>query len=136
MWTFVKRSLGWARAPVASSTPAEREVGRVRDGAVHRAPFRRRAITRGHERTAFLAAAAVVLEVRADSLSLGASLSSRYGADELQVYECVQDAEEIWGVTLLPPVIPVGDFPAAVARFATLGALIEAAESAARPGAA
>lgn len=136
MLTFLKRLFGSARAPVASPTLAERELGRVRDGAVHRGPFRQRAVTRGHQRSAFLTAAAVVLEVRADSRSLGATLGSQYGADELQVYECVQDAEEIWGVALLPPVIPVGDCPAALARFATLGALIEAAESAARPGAA
>jgi hypothetical protein len=72
------------------------------------------------------------LEVSVDSLDLGAPMASRYGADELDIYECVQRAEDIWRVQLLPPTIPVQEFAAALKPFGTLAAIIAASEAAAQ----
>jgi len=109
---------------------AEREIGKVRDGSVHRRPFLPRTVRRGDELATFLNAASLALQLEGASPDLTADLTTSYGADELQVYECVQDAEEIWGVRLLPPSIPVAQFPQQVGKFTSLGAIVEAAESA------
>jgi hypothetical protein len=112
--------------------PSEVEIGRVRDGVIIRGRTTRPTLPHGAEPGAFLAAAARVLEVGVDSLDVGAPIVSRYGADELQVYECVQLAEDIWRVQLLPPRIPVQEFGAALKPFGTLAAIIAAAETAAQ----
>lgn len=110
----------------------EIEIGRVRDGVIIRGRAPLPTVPPGSERQTFLAAAARALEVSVDSLDLAAPIVARYGADELQVYECVQRAEDIWRVQLLPERIPVPDFEAALEPFATLEAIIGAAEAAAR----
>jgi len=89
-----------------------------------------RNVLKGRERETFLMAAAIVFEIPRESLAMEASLVQDYGADGVQVYESVQDAEDIWGVRLLPPVIPLAEFPEAVSRFASLDSIIGAAEAA------
>jgi hypothetical protein len=112
--------------------PVERDIGRVRDGYVHRGPAILRDVQPGRERIVFLASAARALEVPEASLQLEANLSTAYGADELQIYECVQDAEDIWHVQLLPTAIPVTQFPSKLSRFPTLASIMDAAQSATR----
>src|SRR5688500_14677948 len=92
-----------------SVAPRDVEIARVRDGMIIRGRTTRVTVPPGTERTSFLEAVARALEVDVDRLDLGASIVAHYGADELQVYECVQHAEDIWGVQLLPPRIPVGE---------------------------
>jgi len=105
-----------SRGGTDSGAPSEVEIGRVRDGVIIRGRTTPPTVRPGSERAAFLAAAARALEVNVDSLDLGAPIIARYGADELQVYECVQRAEDIWRVQLLPPRIPLQEFQAGSSR--------------------
>ena len=116
----------------SSGTSGEVEIGRVRDGLIIRGRAALPTVRPGTERNTFLATAANILEVSVDSLDLGAPIASRYGADELQIYECVQRAEDIWRVQLMPPTIPVPEFAAALKPFGTLAAIIAASESTAQ----
>ena len=121
-----------SRCANEDGAPTEVEIGRVRDGVIIRGRTTKPTLPYGAEPGAFLAAAARALEVDVDRLDLGAPIVARYGADELQVYECVQLAEDIWRVQLLPPRIPVQEFGAALKPFGTLAAIIAAAETAAQ----
>ena len=111
--------------------PGEIEIARVRDGFIIRGRTTPPAVIPGQERSTFLAAAAKVLEVDSSRLDLFAPIMQRYGADELQLYECVLNAEDTWRVQLIPPRIPVRELAAKLEPFGTLGALIAAAEAAA-----
>jgi hypothetical protein len=116
----------------AGDAPTGAESGRTRDVVISRGRTTPPTVRPGTERETFLAAVAGVLEVDVRSLDLSAPLAERYNADELEVYEIVQSAEDIWRVQLTPPTMRVGEFDAALKPFTTLRAIIDAAEAAAR----
>ena len=109
-----------------------REIGRFRDGVFIRARTTRPVVRPGAERQTFLMEAARVLGVGVDSLDLDAPILARYGADELDLYECVQYAEDVWAVQLTPTRMTTREFEAALKPFGTLRAIVSAAEAAAR----
>ena len=115
-----------------SRPSGEVEIGRVRDGVVIRGRSTPPTVRPGTERELFLAAAASALEVNPARLKLETPIIAGYQADELAVYECVQRAEDIWRVQLLPPRIPVQEFSGLLAAFGTLGDIVAAAEAASR----
>ena len=110
----------------------EVEIASVRDGAIIRGRTAAPTVRPGTEREEFLARAARVLEVDIRELDITAPITTRYGADEMQVYECILHAEDVWRVELIPPRIPVANFAEALAPFATLQKIMAAAESAPR----
>jgi hypothetical protein len=97
-----------------------------------RGPAHPIAVKAGEERDAFVAAVAIILECHQKEVDLDGPLMERYGIDDLEVYECVQRAEDIWQVRLLPKAMPVSDFRPMVNRCTTLSAIVRAAESARR----
>ena len=82
----------------------------------------------GTERQTFLEKAAEALERPAASLDLQASLVEQYGCADLDVSECVQAAEEIWGVQLMPNPMTTEDYAYLMRRLTTLQAIIDDAE--------
>jgi hypothetical protein len=82
----------------------------------------------GTERQAFLQGVAQVLERPAASLDLQASLVEQYGCADLDVSECVQVAEEIWGVQLMPNPMTAEDYAYLMRRLTSLQAIIDDAE--------
>jgi hypothetical protein len=84
----------------------------------------------GAERGVFLAEAAVVLEADPAQLDGGTTLTEEYGVDELEIFELVQIAEDIWRVRLNPNPMSAADFATMKGRFPTLDSIIDAARSA------
>ena len=54
------------------------------------------------------------------------------GMDELEVSECIQMAEEVWGVQLMPNALAMSELEESIRRFPTLNAIAAEAEAAAR----
>ena len=128
MWNLIRRLFG------VTTETGEREIARVRGGVLYRPPMRRRALGGRSAREVFLEAAAIALEVPTSDLSLDVSMVEEYGVDELQVLECVQAAEDVWGVRLLPETVSTQDLGGLLGRFKTLAALVAVAESPPRAG--
>ncbi len=82
----------------------------------------------GTERQTFLERVAEVLETPAAVLDLQASLVEHYGCADLDVSECVQVAEEIWSVQLMPNPMTAEDYAYLMRRLTTLQAIIDDAE--------
>jgi hypothetical protein len=82
----------------------------------------------GTERQAFLKNVAVILGKSPDALDLQASLVEHYGCADLDVSECVQVAEETWGVQLMPNPMTAEDYTYLMRRLTTLQAIIDDAE--------
>lgn len=83
---------------------------------------------RGTERLAFLERVSEVLERPPAALDLQASLVEHYGCADLDVSECVQVAEEIWGVQLMPNPMTPEDYAYLMRRLTTLQAIMDDAE--------
>jgi hypothetical protein len=81
----------------------------------------------GAERQNFLSEAALVLGKPQAEIDAAKTLQGDYGCDELDVSECVQIAEEIWRVKLLPNPMTASEIEDLPARFPTLDAIIAAA---------
>ena len=82
----------------------------------------------GRERQHYLQLIAQIMDHPPDELELDASLADRYGCDELDVSECVQCAEEAWGVQLMPNPMTTEDYAYMLRRFDTLQQIINEAE--------
>jgi len=82
----------------------------------------------GQERTVFLGEVASLLELGPSEVDMRANLVEAYGVDELEVFEYVQIAEDIWHVQLNPNPMTESDFTTMVVRFTTLDSIAAAAE--------
>lgn len=82
----------------------------------------------GERRAALLQQASIILERDVSDIDVAASLEADYGCADLDILECVQAAEEIWGVQLCPNPMTAEDFDYLVKRLPTLQAIIADAE--------
>lgn len=78
--------------------------------------------------SAFLEQAGMILDRDAGDIDTAASLEADYGCADLDILECVQAAEEVWGVQLCPNPMTAEDFDYLVKRLPTLQAIIADAE--------
>jgi hypothetical protein len=88
----------------------------------------------GEERRTYIQQIAVVVERPAETIELSASLTKDYGCADMDVSECVQVAEEIWSVSLMPNPMRESDYADMMKRFPTLQAIVEEAEGRKRQG--
>ena len=86
---------------------------------------------RGQERGDFLIRIKIVLGDEVGSIDTSKFLQADYGLDEMNVSECVQLAEEVWAVQLMPNPMRMEDYRVMLRRFPTLEAIIQEAEAAA-----
>jgi hypothetical protein len=100
--------------------------------AISRGPARSIPVPPGQERAVFLREVGSLLEVDASEVDVQARLVEMYGVDELEVFEYVQIAEDIWHVELNPNPMSDADFASMVARFTTLESIATAADAARR----
>jgi hypothetical protein len=121
---WLKRLLGKPDVTAAPSAAADSEISfsRASPDSPPAAP--------GQQRATFLAEVAVVLGPD-NPIDLNKSLQNDYGCADLDVSECVQCAEEVWGVQLLPNPMAVPDYEAMMRRFPTLESIAREAELAA-----
>ena len=84
----------------------------------------------GQERAVFLREVGLLLDLDASDIDVQENLVELYGVDELEVFEYVQIAEDIWHVHLNPNPMTEVDFANMVGRFATLDSIATAAEAA------
>jgi hypothetical protein len=82
----------------------------------------------GQERQVYVQRVSAILGRPVAELDLATPLIAKYGCDEMEVSECVQIAEEIWGVSLMPNPMKVSDYADMVKRFPCLDAIIGEAE--------
>lgn len=85
--------------------------------------------TPGTERQTFVREVAMVLECEPSGVNIEARLVEDLGCADLDVSECVQIAEEIWGVQLMPNPMKMSDFAKMMKSFPTLQSIIIAAEA-------
>ena len=97
---------------------------------ISRGPSRPIRTKPGEERTTFLRQVATLLDTDYSSLDTTADLVEQYGVDELEVFEYVQIAEDVWRVVLNPNPMTDADFAEMRHRFTNLDAIITAAEAA------
>jgi len=83
----------------------------------------------GQERAVFLREIASLLQLDPSEVDLRGNLVQVYGLDELEVFEYVQFAEDIWHVQLNPNPMDEEDFNHMMARFTTLDSIAAAAEA-------
>jgi len=100
--------------------------------AIFRGPRRSIPTKPGEERVTFLREVASTLGCDSSQLDPSASMTKRYGVDELEVFEYMQIAEDIWHVELNPDPMTVADFAEMMTHFRTLESIMAAAEAAAR----
>ena len=81
------------------------------------------------ERVVFLREVASLLELDPSEVDVRGNLVEVYGVDELEVFEYVQIAEDIWHVQLNPNPMSESDFTKMVGRFTTLDSIAAAAEA-------
>ena len=86
------------------------------------------AVPAAARRQVFLEQASAILDCSPDHLDPDASLEESYGCADLDILECVQAAEEVWGVQLCPNPMSTADFDYLVKRLPTLRAVIADAE--------
>jgi hypothetical protein len=80
----------------------------------------------GAERETFTREIANLLRCKPEEVDLGRDLWQDYGCDELDVLECIQTAEDIWNVSLVPsPYSP--EVSEQIRRYQTLASILEAA---------
>lgn len=84
----------------------------------------------GEERAVFLREVAAILDVDPGEVETSAPLIDTYGVDEMEVFEFVQIAEDIWHVKLNPNPMSGSDFGAMERRFPTVDSIMTAAEAA------
>lgn len=72
----------------------------------------------------------MLLELDTSDVDFRANLVEVYGVDELEVFEYVQIAEDIWHVELNPNPMSDADFARMLSRFSTLDSIETAAEAA------
>ena len=100
--------------------------------AISRGPARQFQTPPGAERATFLREVTQLLSTDDSDLDTAADLVDRYGVDELEVFEYVQIAEDVWHVVLNPTPMTNADFAEMNARFSTLETIMAAAEAAKR----
>jgi hypothetical protein len=116
--SFLKRLFGGRMAGSSESTGVS--FSRYSPQPAHSAT--------GQERQTYIQRVAEILGRSSAELELDAPLISQYGCDEMEVSECVQIAEEIWSVALMPNPMQMSDYADIVKRFATLTEIIGEAE--------
>jgi hypothetical protein len=77
----------------------------------------------------FIEGVAVVLQCKPSDVNLNARLVEDLGCADLDISECVQIAEEIWGIQLMPNPMKVADYAQMMKTFPTLKAIITVAEA-------
>jgi hypothetical protein len=99
---------------------------------ISRGPPRSIPVPPGQERGVFLREVGSLLELDPSEVDVSGNLVEVYGVDELEVFEYVQIAEDIWHVQLNPN--PMNDiaFSNMMNRFTTLDSIAAAAEAARR----
>ena len=102
-------------------------VGAHGFGSISRGP---RAVTAapGEEERTFRREIAAILGSKPEELDLARDLW-RSGLDELDVYECIQVAEDIWNAALVPNPCPNYLFSELVRRYTTPASIMEMARS-------
>lgn len=100
--------------------------------SISRGPSRRFDTPPGGERATFLREVALILETDPAALELTAPLAERYGVDDLEIYEYVQIAEDVWQVQLNSNPMTGGDFAEMATHLPSLEAIMVAAENARR----
>jgi hypothetical protein len=113
---FFGRLLGQKNTP--RENPAKSVVVSRGPKAVHSPP--------GTERETFTHGVASILKRKLEEIDLGRDLWRDYGCDELDVLECIQIAEDIWNVSLVPSPYSA-DVSEQVAKYRTLASILEAA---------
>jgi hypothetical protein len=88
--------------------------------------------TPGQERQTYIQRVSKILGRPVAELDLAIPLIAKYGCDEMEVSECVQIAEEIWAVSLMPNPMHLSDYADMVKRFPSLEAIIGEAEQKAK----
>jgi hypothetical protein len=80
----------------------------------------------GAERETFAREIANILRCKPEEVDLGRDLWRDYGCDELDVLECIQTAEDIWNVSLVPSPYS-SKVSEQIGRYRTLASILEAA---------
>lgn len=99
---------------------------------ISRGPARSIPVKPGDERAVFLQSIASLLQVDPAALDTTAPLVDTYGVDELEVFEYVQLAEDIWHVAVNPNPMTEADFAEMTTHFPTLDSIMATAERARR----
>ena len=97
---------------------------------ISRGPPRPIPVPAGQERAVLFREIGSLLEVDASEVDVRGNLVEVYGVDELEVFEYVQIAEDIWHVQLNPNPMNEIDFTKMINRFTTLDSIAAAAEAA------
>ena len=97
---------------------------------ISRGPARSITVPPGQERAVFLREIGSLLELDATEVDVRGNLVEVYGVDELEVFEYVQVAEDIWRVQLNPNPMNDVDFARMLGRFTTFDSIATAAEAA------
>jgi hypothetical protein len=80
----------------------------------------------GAERETFIRETAALVGCKPEELDLVRDLQQGYGCDELDALECIQIAEDIWNVSILPNPLPP-DIAEQLGRYRTLASILQAA---------
>ena len=83
----------------------------------------------GEERAAFLSMVGACLQTDPSELDMLAGLVEHYGVDELEVFEYVGIAEDVWRVRLNPDPMTNDDISRMLSRYATLESIVAGAEA-------
>ena len=81
----------------------------------------------GKERETFLNEVSTVLGRDPSELDVDLDLQEEYDCDELDVVECIQIAEDIWDVSLMPSPFTASDAEKALEKYKTLAIIVEEA---------
>ena len=82
---------------------------------------------KGSERETFIREVAKVLNKQSGEIDINLDLNKDYSCDELDVLECIQVAEDVWNVTIIPSPY-TSDISKQIYKFKTLASIIEAAK--------
>jgi hypothetical protein len=82
----------------------------------------------GRARKEYIDKVAVILAQPADQIDPEADLVSVHGLADLDIAECVQVAEEVWAVSLMPNPMQAADYDVMMRRMGTLAAIMAEAE--------
>jgi hypothetical protein len=78
----------------------------------------------GKEYETFLKEVATVVGCKPEEIDLNRQLQSGYGCDELDVVECIQIAEDVWNVSIVPNALYAQDASRIVQHYTTLNTII------------
>ncbi|MHC4478488.1 MAG: hypothetical protein ACYTEL_22860 [Planctomycetota bacterium] len=83
----------------------------------------------GTEEATFLREAGAILGCEGDAIDPSKGIQSDYGCGELDVFELIQIAEDVWGVSLMPAPFTAEDAESAVKKYRTLSHIVDAAKA-------